>query len=203
MQGVQVDLVAQPGPEGLDDPGRVVAAAVKPPVHRSLDAAAGRLEQRGHGQSGGGHNQAGALGGQQPAEPKHHGHIAGAEQQAEQRVGQGAAEDAVDVVQPVAQYRRPGGQEQRDKAGTDRRLPQGGVAVPVLGRSTGTSTPPRGDVSSPTGAPVAGMPAPTGGGRAHCGLLDAHLKPGGVRSARTAARDRPVTNFGSIAGFAR
>jgi hypothetical protein len=59
VQHVQVHLVTQAGPEGLDDPGRVVAAAVEPPFHRGLDAAAGRLEQRGHGQGGGRHNQGG------------------------------------------------------------------------------------------------------------------------------------------------
>src|SRR4029450_5905027 len=49
-QGGQVDLVTQAGAEGLDDPGRVVAAAVEAPVHGLLDAAAGRLEGGGYGQ---------------------------------------------------------------------------------------------------------------------------------------------------------
>ena len=40
----------------------VVAAPVEAAVDRLLDAAAGRLEHRGHGQGGGGHGQAGALG---------------------------------------------------------------------------------------------------------------------------------------------
>src|SRR6266536_6158070 len=59
-QGVQVDLLAQPGAEPLDGLGGVVAAPVEAPVDRLLDAVAGRLERRGHGQGGAGHSQAGA-----------------------------------------------------------------------------------------------------------------------------------------------
>jgi hypothetical protein len=44
MQGVQVNLVAQPDPEGLDDAGRVVAAPVEAPGDRLLEAATARLE---------------------------------------------------------------------------------------------------------------------------------------------------------------
>ena len=51
MQGVQVDLVAQPGPEGLDEAGGVVAAPVEAAVDLVLDAAAQGLEQGGHGQT--------------------------------------------------------------------------------------------------------------------------------------------------------
>jgi sugar lactone lactonase YvrE len=36
-----------------------VAAAVEPPIHHRLDPAAGRLEDRGHGQGGGRHHQGG------------------------------------------------------------------------------------------------------------------------------------------------
>jgi hypothetical protein len=51
-QGVQVDLVPQAGAEGGDGLGGVVAAPVEAAVHGGLDAAAGRLEQRRHGQGG-------------------------------------------------------------------------------------------------------------------------------------------------------
>src|SRR6266545_4687737 len=47
-QGVQVDLLAQPGTEYLDGPAGVVTASVEAPVDRPLDVAAGRLERRGH-----------------------------------------------------------------------------------------------------------------------------------------------------------
>jgi hypothetical protein len=49
-EGVEVDLVAQAGGERLDGLDGVVLAAVEAPVHDLLDAAAGRLEQGGHGQ---------------------------------------------------------------------------------------------------------------------------------------------------------
>jgi hypothetical protein len=56
-QGLEVDLLAQPGAERL-----VVAAPVEAAVHRLLDAAAGRLEHRSHGQGRPGYDQAGTLG---------------------------------------------------------------------------------------------------------------------------------------------
>jgi hypothetical protein len=58
---VQVDLIAQAGAECLDGLSRVVPAAVEAPIHRLLDAAAGRLEQGRHGQGGGGHNPGGRI----------------------------------------------------------------------------------------------------------------------------------------------
>src|SRR4029450_1867572 len=58
-EAVQGDVVTQGGGEGLDGPGRVVAAAVEAAVDRGLDAAAGRLEQGGHGQGGPGHGPTG------------------------------------------------------------------------------------------------------------------------------------------------
>ena len=51
-------MVAQTGPEPLDDPGGVVASPVEPLIHHGLDPAAGRLEQRRHGQGGPGNGQA-------------------------------------------------------------------------------------------------------------------------------------------------
>jgi hypothetical protein len=53
-QRVQVDLVAEAGAERLDGPGGVVAAPVEATIYTVLDAAAGWLEQRGHGESGAG-----------------------------------------------------------------------------------------------------------------------------------------------------
>jgi hypothetical protein len=50
VQGVQVDLVAQPGPEGLDEPGGVVAGPVEAAVDRLLDAAAERGQPPGGGE---------------------------------------------------------------------------------------------------------------------------------------------------------
>jgi hypothetical protein len=47
---VQIDLLAQPGAKCLDRLGGVVAAPVEATIHRGLDAAAGWLEQRRHGQ---------------------------------------------------------------------------------------------------------------------------------------------------------
>jgi hypothetical protein len=65
-QGVQVDLLAKAGAERLDGLGGVVATPVEAAVDRLLDAAAGRLEHRGHGQGGGGNNQGRVLA-QEPA----------------------------------------------------------------------------------------------------------------------------------------
>ena len=53
-EGVEVDLIAQAGRERLDGLGGVVLAAVEAPIHHRLDAAAGRLEQRRHGQGSAG-----------------------------------------------------------------------------------------------------------------------------------------------------
>ena len=93
-QAVQIDLVAQPDAERLDGPGGVVAAAVEAPVDPLLDAAAGRLEHRRHGQGGPRHDQAGTLG-QQPAQPQHH-----------RGVPQAHLEDrtAVDVVRHIERH---------------------------------------------------------------------------------------------------
>ncbi len=57
MEGVQVDLVPQPHREPLQGTGRVIAAPVEAPVDKVLDAAAQRLEQRGHQERGGGHGE--------------------------------------------------------------------------------------------------------------------------------------------------
>ena len=58
-EGIEVDLVAQAGGEHLDCRSRVVVASVEAAVNHLLDAAPGRLEQRGHGQGRSGHDQAG------------------------------------------------------------------------------------------------------------------------------------------------
>src|SRR5215216_1450459 len=93
-EGVKVELVAQTGAEGLDGLGRVVAAAVEAAIHDRLDAAAGRLEQGGHGQGGAGYGQ-----GRFPsdrveelAQAKHPSEVDGPEQDREQPVDQGAAD---------------------------------------------------------------------------------------------------------------
>ena len=44
-EGIEVNLLAQPGGERLDRVGRVVSAPVEAAVNHLLDAAAGRLEQ--------------------------------------------------------------------------------------------------------------------------------------------------------------
>jgi hypothetical protein len=60
-EGIEVDLVAQAGAERLDGLGGVVAAPVEALIHGALDATAGRLQQRSHGEGGGGHGQGGAI----------------------------------------------------------------------------------------------------------------------------------------------
>jgi hypothetical protein len=47
-KSLQVDLVAKSKAERFNGLGGVVLAAVEAPVHDLLDAATGRLEQRGH-----------------------------------------------------------------------------------------------------------------------------------------------------------
>jgi hypothetical protein len=88
-QGVQVDLLAQPGAEPLNGPGGVVAAPVEAPVDRLLDAAAGRLEQSGHRQGSAGHHQAGLAAAEQLAEPEDHSGVPAAQQHGEQLGGRG------------------------------------------------------------------------------------------------------------------
>jgi hypothetical protein len=55
-----------------------VAAAVEAPVDGPLDAPAGRLEDGGHGQGGGGHDQAGVAA-QELAQPEDDQDVAAAE----------------------------------------------------------------------------------------------------------------------------
>jgi hypothetical protein len=83
-QGGQVHLIAQAGPEPLDDPGCVVAAPVEAPVDRLLDAAAGGREHRRHRQGRPGHRQAGAAA-QEPTQRQHHRGVTSAAANATQR----------------------------------------------------------------------------------------------------------------------
>jgi hypothetical protein len=83
-----------------------VATPVEPPIHDCLDAAAGRLEQRRDGQGGGRHHK-GGLPLQELAQPEDHDGVAAAQQQGEQAVGQGAADDAVQVKQPMRRIAAP------------------------------------------------------------------------------------------------
>ena len=92
-----------------------MAAPVEAPVDRRLDAATGRLEQRRHRQGRSRHGQAGVPAEQLTQAQSHHG-IGAAEQDREQPVGQGAADDPVQVVQPVAQDRRADRQRQQRHA---------------------------------------------------------------------------------------
>ncbi len=98
--------------------------AVEAPVHHRLHAPPGRLEDGGDGQGGPGHGQAGAVR-QQPAQQHHDRAVAEAEQHRQQRPGQGAAEDPVQVVQPVAQDRGADGQRQDHDVGVGGPQPHG------------------------------------------------------------------------------
>src|SRR6266511_1816233 len=117
-QDLQVDLLAQPRAERLDRLGGVVAAPVEAPVDRPLDAAAGRLEHRGDRHGGHGDGQARGPP-QELAEPQGHSGIGATQQQREQPVGQCAADDAVQVVEPIAEDRRADRQRQDRQTDTD------------------------------------------------------------------------------------
>jgi hypothetical protein len=105
-QGVQVHLVAEAGAEPLDGQGCVVLAPVEAQVDRLLDAAAGRLEQGGHGQGGRGHRPArrplADPAGQLPQGQDQPG-IDSAEERGEQPVDQCPVDQPVDVPQPEAE----------------------------------------------------------------------------------------------------
>jgi hypothetical protein len=100
LQGVQVNLIPEPGREPLHGPRGVVAAAVKAPVDHPLDAVAQRLEQRRGGQGGGG----------RPTGGRNDQHIGDHQQGSDQRVGHGAADQPVQVPEAIASakggYRR-------------------------------------------------------------------------------------------------
>jgi hypothetical protein len=100
---VQVHLLAQPRAEGFHSPSGVVAAPVEAPIHRGLDAAPGRPEDRGRGQGGAGDQPArrarADTGHQQ--EQQRSSRIAQAEDCGEQPIDQGAVDDPVDLVQPI------------------------------------------------------------------------------------------------------
>jgi hypothetical protein len=124
-QGAQVDLVAEAAAECGDGAGGVVAAADEAAVHQCLDPAACRLERRRHGQGRGGDDQAGVVAQQLP-KPQHDHGVASSQQHREQPIGRGAAEDTVQVIEPVAQDR-----------GADRRWQDGeadpDAPVPLMG----------------------------------------------------------------------
>jgi hypothetical protein len=114
-EGVQVDLLVHAGAEGRDGLGGVVAAAVEAPVDRGLDAAVGWPGQCGHGKGRAGHDQAGTLA-QELAQAEDDEGVPATQQHRQQAVGERAADDPVQVVQPVAQDRRPDRQRQQDQA---------------------------------------------------------------------------------------
>ena len=99
---VQVHGVLQAGRERRHGLVGVVPGAVEPPVHHLLHPPPQRIEQRRRSQRGGGHRDRGMepehLGGQQ-----HQARVDPDQQAGDDRVGQGPADDAVDVIQPVPQ----------------------------------------------------------------------------------------------------
>jgi len=100
----QVDLLAQPGHEPLHTAGGVIAAPVEAPIHKILDTAAQRLERGRGGQGGRGHGQAAGVAGQ--AGDRGKDEQVGQDQQAgDQHPGESAADQPVQVPQPVAQHR--------------------------------------------------------------------------------------------------
>ena len=91
----------QPIVERRDGAGGVVAASVEAAIHGPLDTVTGWLEQRGHGQGGAGHDQTGVAAKHLTEAKDHHG-VAATQQHRQQPPGQGAADDPVQVIQPVA-----------------------------------------------------------------------------------------------------
>jgi hypothetical protein len=73
------------------------------------------------------HSQAGALR-QQPAKPKDDAGVSQPEQHCQRSIGQRAADDPVQVVQPVAQDRCPRGNRQGSQTEPDRHAEQGARA---------------------------------------------------------------------------
>ena len=102
--------------------GGVVAAAVEAPVDQVLDPAPQRREQRGHGQGGGGHGQAarplGELGGGRDDQQVGHDQQGG-----DHRVGDGPADQPVQVPQPVAEHRHRHRQRQARQRQDERGQP--------------------------------------------------------------------------------
>ena len=107
MRRVDVDLVAQPLAERVDDRSSVVSGPVEPAVHDTLDATAERLEQRERDERGGGHRERALLGHRREHrlepddEPREHGD----EDPRHDRPPDRAADEPVDLVQPVAEDR--------------------------------------------------------------------------------------------------
>ena len=119
---VQVDCVLQPGRERHHGLVGVIPDPVEPAVHRGLDSAAQRVEQRGDHQRGGRHCNR-AVERQHPSGQQHQACVQADQQAGDDGVGQGAADDAVDVVQPVLKDR----DRDRDRDG------QHGDHQPALG----------------------------------------------------------------------
>ncbi len=83
-----------------------------------LNAAAQRAEQGGGGQGGGGHGDR-AVHGEHPGGQQHQPGVDPDEQAGDDRVGQGAADDPVDLIQPVAQYGHAHAQWERHAGGIE------------------------------------------------------------------------------------
>ena len=101
---VQIDRVAQPRDERGHDCLGVVVRPVEPAVDGTLHSLAQRVEQRRDDQRGHRDGQR-ALDRQHPGGQENQAGEHAAEQDGDQRVGDHPADDAVELVQPVLQYR--------------------------------------------------------------------------------------------------
>ena len=125
---VEVDLVAQPRGEGVHRAGGVVARTVEAAVHRGLQPATGGVEHGRHRERRAGHGQRGAAGQrlQQRPQQRHHEEVESDQRGGQQPVGHRAADDPVDLVQPVPEdgdadrHRQERGQRRRPRRPTTR-----------------------------------------------------------------------------------
>jgi hypothetical protein len=110
------------------------------------------LEQGGHGQGGGGHGQGRVAGGrvEQAAQKEHPGGVDRGQQGGEQPVGQGAVDQPIDVVEPVAQDGHADAQVQ----GAERQSLEDHVPQPRRVQADQVGDQDRGQERAPVGQPL-------------------------------------------------
>jgi len=109
-QLVQVHLLAQRLTEACHDPGCVILAAIKPPIHQPLHALAQGLEQSGDEQGGDDKNHRIARpekAGQQVLPAEHQQEIGTQKSRGEQTIDQRAIDQHIDIVQAISEHGDP------------------------------------------------------------------------------------------------
>ncbi len=117
-QLAQVHLAAEGGTEGFQGPGRVIFTTVEAMVDGGLDAMAQGLEEGSNDQGGDDDGDTAVLADDAPQERLQANDQANIDRRQDDRecaIDQGAVDDDVDIVEPVAQQGDPDGEGEKDR----------------------------------------------------------------------------------------